>query len=226
MAKVKFSALISEMRNKLNGSVFSKNRAGNYLRNKITPVNPQTTNQQNNRMLLGSIASSWRDLTRTQIEAWNEATVNFPKTDIFGDTKYPSGFNLFTELNKNRASFGLPVLLVPPMPGVFPVFDVASVVASVGTPELEITLTGVAPIAFYQVLIEATPAVSNGKSYVKNMYRRVATSMTTNPDVFDAYSALFGTPIEGERAYLRIRVLHVASGQLSVPLEYMFQWAA
>ena len=49
MAKVLFSALISDMRNKLNGSVFAKNRGGSYLRTKVTPVNPQTVAQVHKR---------------------------------------------------------------------------------------------------------------------------------------------------------------------------------
>ena len=42
MAKILTTAIVADIRNKLNGSVFSKNRYGAYVRTKVTPVNPQT----------------------------------------------------------------------------------------------------------------------------------------------------------------------------------------
>ena len=116
MAKVKFSALISEMRNKLNGSVFSRNRAGAYLRTKVTPINPRTSLQNAVRELLTSLSQNWRNLTEAQRDAWNAAVHNFQKTDIFGDMKTPSGINLYTKLNLNLANAGLILIDVPPLP--------------------------------------------------------------------------------------------------------------
>ena len=49
MAKILMTAIVADIRNKLNGSVFSKNRYGAYVRTKVTPVNPQSTAQQNTR---------------------------------------------------------------------------------------------------------------------------------------------------------------------------------
>ena len=43
MAKIKMTAIVADMRNKLNGSVFSRNRGGAYIRTKVTPINPQTS---------------------------------------------------------------------------------------------------------------------------------------------------------------------------------------
>jgi len=106
MAKVKFSALISDMRNKLNGSVFSKNRAGSYLRNKVTPSNPSTPSQALVRSILGTLASTWRTLTDPQRDAWNAAVESWLTTDIFGDTVTPSGFGLYVRLNGNIVNAG------------------------------------------------------------------------------------------------------------------------
>jgi hypothetical protein len=43
--KVLYGQIISEARGKLGGLVASKNTYGNYMRNKVTPANPQTTEQ-------------------------------------------------------------------------------------------------------------------------------------------------------------------------------------
>lgn len=97
--KIKWGMMMTDGRGKLGGQVASKNRAGAYIRTKVTPVNPQTVAQQNIRQLFGSIASAWRSLTQAQINGWNEATEFWQRTDIFGDLKKPSGFALFQRLN-------------------------------------------------------------------------------------------------------------------------------
>lgn len=53
MAKIKFGMMMTDARGKLGGQVFSKNRSGSYVRTKVTPVNPQTTTQQNSHCVTG-----------------------------------------------------------------------------------------------------------------------------------------------------------------------------
>jgi hypothetical protein len=104
--KTKFGAIIVDGRNKIGGHVASKNRAGSYLRTKVTPTNPGTTYQVNVRNRLAGISTAWRALTEAQRKAWNVAVSNYARTDIFGDLKNPSGFNLHQQLNNNQ-SIGL-----------------------------------------------------------------------------------------------------------------------
>ena len=120
MAKIKYSALVSDMRNKLNGSVMSANRYGSYVRNKVTPVNPQSIYQQNARQVLSNLSSGYRNLDRSQISAWNSSGTNFPFTDIFGDVKHLSGQTLFVKLNANLLKVGKSQINVPPLPQSFP----------------------------------------------------------------------------------------------------------
>ena len=101
MAKVKFSALISEMRNKLNGSVFARNRGGAYLRTKVTPTNPMTIAQVQARSLLTSFSQAWRGLTEDQRQAWLSVVDQWSRTDVFGDVVNPSGSTLYIRLNIN-----------------------------------------------------------------------------------------------------------------------------
>ena len=67
MAKIKMTAIVADMRNKLNGSVFSRNRGGAYIRTKVTPINPQTAAQVQARSLLTSLSQGFRSLSQAQI---------------------------------------------------------------------------------------------------------------------------------------------------------------
>ena len=202
MAKVKFSALISEMRNKLNGSVFSKNRAGNYLRNKVTPVNPQTTYQTAVRAVLTAASQAWRALTEAQRLAWNTAVSNFTGTDIFGDVKTPSGINLQNKLYINATTIGGTPLTTPPSPGV-----------SVDVPDFAVNIDG--GIQAYNIssnlatvpagekwVIKSTENVSPGINFFKNKYRIIAVlnGGTALPYAAIAdYTAKFGPVITNQK---------------------------
>ena len=202
MAKVKFSALISEMRNKLNGSVFSKNRAGNYLRNKVTPVNPQTSYQTAVRALLTAASQAWRTLTEAQRLAWNSAVQNFTGTDIFGDVKTPSGINLFNKLFINAGTIGATNLNTPPGLTSSPPVPTESVtttttgVVTVTDPTLTNVPSGLS------LVVKMTPSVSAGKNFLKGKSRIVSVlpAGTTLPRVISAdYAAKFGAIVAGEK---------------------------
>ena len=116
MAKVKFTAVVADMRNKLNGSVFARNRGGAYVRTKVTPLNPQSVRQVAARNLLTSLAQGFRSLSQAQITAWNEAVTQWQTTDIFGDLVSPTGLALYVRLNSNISNGGGTLITTPPAP--------------------------------------------------------------------------------------------------------------
>lgn len=139
MAKIKYSALVSEMSGKLNGSVMAKNRSGNYVRTKITPVNPQTVFQTAVRNRLAGNSALWRGLTEDQRLAWNGAVNDWTSTNIFGDTVKPSGQNLYIKVNNNLLNVGSPRVSLPPNKvGATPVTSL-SVANDISDNELELT---------------------------------------------------------------------------------------
>ena len=71
--KILWGALVVDGRRKIGGQVASKNRGGAYMRNKVTPVNPQTAAQTAIRNRLAGLSQAWRALTAAQRAAWNGA---------------------------------------------------------------------------------------------------------------------------------------------------------
>jgi hypothetical protein len=223
MAKIKYSALVSDMRNKLNGSVASKNRAGSYLRNKVTPVNPQTPFQQANRQRLGSMSSEWRGLTEQQRQSWLNATGAFPYTDIFGDRRELDGKSLFVKLNLNLLNSGSATIVNAPTP--------------VGVPEIEITNlafdqvdgvtfdinTATVPAGF-ALLVYATPPIDQGTNFIKNRLRLlgVGTATANEVDATTLYNARFSAPTVGDvgkNVFVRVALVSTTTGQLGVAVQ-------
>jgi hypothetical protein len=197
MTKVKFSALMSEMRGKLNGSVFTKNRYGMALRNKVTPVNRNTPDQSKIKALFTSFNQKWRTLTEDQQKAWNAAVQDFKRTNIFGDSFTPSGMNLYTELNTSLAVIGQAEITKPPLPVNVPgitgfTLDVDS---TLGAEKFDIAYTPTPTDADVIHMVYATRCYSAGKRYVKSEYRMIGTIASGSASPFDAltvWTAKFG----------------------------------
>lgn len=224
MAKIKYSALVSEMRNKLNGSVLSKNRYGNYIRNKVTPVNPQTSFQLNQRSILSALSAGWRGLTQNQRDEWSEAAKQQPTTDIFGDTKILSGQAFYVSRNLNLVGNSQAQISSPGVPVDVPFVDITSSTVQVDLGEISIVQLAISastiPAGFVAV-VYATPSYSPGRSFVKNQFRRlgVFTASGGAIDVSLAYIAKFGSAAIGEKVSFRLALVATSTGQMGLPTQ-------
>ena len=98
MARIKFGMMMTDARGKLGGHVFTKARSGATVRTKTSPTNPQTSAQGAVRSTFGALSQSWRNLSEEQRIAWNSKASTVGKTNIFGDSYYPSGKNLYVAM--------------------------------------------------------------------------------------------------------------------------------
>lgn len=223
MSKIKYSALVSDVRNKLNGSVLSKNRFGNYIRNKTTPVNPQTTYQQNARALLAAMSQAWAGLTEAQRSGWRALAQSLPFTDIFGDSKVLTGQMLYSKLNVNLEKMGETAVANAPAKVAVPFIEAPLLVATQTASAMTVLDLSVLPAtipAGFEVAVYATPAINPGISFVKNQFRfiGVAPAPTTGDiDLLTLWNARFGTASPGQRVFVRIALVSTDSGQQGIP---------
>jgi len=220
--KLKWGALVVDGRNKIGGHVASKNRAGSYLRTKVTPVNPQTTYQTNVRNRLAGLSTAWRGLSAGQRTAWNAAVADFAKTDIFGDLRNPSGFNLHQKLNNNLLNIGESVITSPPLPEAVDAFATFSFTSAVTGALVTCYFTPNVG-ADHKVLVFATPNISPGISFVKSEYRQIKVlpaSQTSPVELTGEYNAKFGGPlIAGKQIFIRLVQIVMATGQAGLPIQ-------
>lgn len=215
--KAKFGALVVAGSGKINGFVASRNRAGAYFRTKVTPVNPQTASQNAVRQRLTGNAQAWRGLSEAQRASWNAAVSSFARTDIFGDLKNPSGFNLFVRLNNNLEAAGQSPLTAAPVPSEVLTVNFTALAADVSDAEVVLTLSGNVP-AGTSMLVFATPGVSPGVNFVKSEYRLIsvqAPAATTPIDVGAAWIAKFGSLIADQKLFVKVVFVNNTTGQTS-----------
>lgn len=209
---------MTDARGKLGGQVFSKNRAGAFVRTKVTPANPRSAAQMQSRSFLSTLSIGWNGLTDAQRASWNGAVEAWQKTNIFGDLVKPTGKNLFTALNKNLLQCGQSIINTAPAKMELPAIAISSVAISISGSTIT---TGLATVpAGVTLQISATPALNNGVNYVRGKFRvikYVASGALTPAQVFTAYVAKFGAPVAGQNIHFQFKYIG-SNGQASTPV--------
>lgn len=220
--KAKFGAIVVDGRGKIGGHVASKNKAGAYFRTKVTPSNPRSNAQLAIRSALTANAQGWRALTESQRNAWNGAVGDFKKTNIFGDSHNPSGFNLFVRLNTTLANIGEAAITVPPAVASIGYCQGLSVAADASAHTLILTFAEAIPAGITAV-VAATPQLSPGKNFVKSDLRIIGfidAAETSPRDASADYTAKFGAvSTVGLKITVQVYFVDIASGLSGLPVQ-------
>lgn len=215
MAKIKMAHIVAEIRGKVGGTVFSRNHAGAYIREKVTPINPKTAKQTGVRTFFTVVAQLWRDLTAAQRLQWRSAVQNFKSTNIFGDVKVLTGSQLHQKLNVNLLNIGETVIAVPPTPTEVVGVESLSAAVAAGAGTMSLTFSP-AIDAGVNVELFATPPLSAGKTFVKNLYKKLNTLDSTNTSPYNAkaaYEAIYGSVgSEGQKIFFKMRPINNTTG--------------
>lgn len=115
MALVRYGNGVSELRGSIAGNVFSRGRSGAIVRNRTTPVNPNTQAQADFRYLFSQTAANYTTLTKSQQEAWTEYAqmLTFWRNRL-GEPYTPSGRQVFQYCNTNLALVNANLVAVTP----------------------------------------------------------------------------------------------------------------
>jgi hypothetical protein len=219
---IKFGGIISEGRGKQGGVVYSRNTYGAYIRTKVSPTNPSTTAQQAVRAGLTSISQAWRGLSDTARAGFESLAREVSRTNIFGDNVAYTGFNLFGRLGRNiQVISGTPLTAAPAIPTMSAVTSL-TLTAKVAAGLVSLAYTPDPVPTGFDMVIQATPQVSQGINFVKSEYRQLAVvaAAASSPYVgTTAYAAKFGVPVLGKRIFMRAKLVHIASGFESLWLQ-------
>jgi hypothetical protein len=219
--KAQFGAIVVAGSGKLGGHVASRNRAGAYFRTRVTPVNPSTADQSEARSRLASISQAWRALTAAQRAAWNAAVQDFARTDVFGNLKNPSGFNLHQRLNNNLTIVGSAVITSPPLVDDVYAPTTLSLVASEATQAITATYTAAIP-AGQAVKVFATAPQSAGVNFVKSEYRLTEVIVAADASPYNLgteWATKFGSFAGGQKIFVKFVGVNSVTGQEGSGLE-------
>ena len=223
MAKVTMGIIVSEIRGKVSGNVFSKNKGGAIVRNKVTPINRRSVNQQEQRQTLAALSASWRGLTDAQRLSWNNASPNFPQSDSLGQTIFLSGEQLYIRCNMNLILTGNAQITDAPTPASFEVLSFTSLTATADDGVISLAFAPTVPAGF-ELVVRATAPYSAGKSFVPNSAFRFIQSIApaaTSPQALTTnYALVHGaiTGATGQKIAIEMFLVEQASGLAGIPV--------
>lgn len=199
------------------GVTSSRNRYGQYKRTRATPVNPRTTAQGTVRNRMAVNAAAWRALTAAQRAGWSDLGASMTRTDSLGQVNALTGFGAYCSVNGNNLNAGNAA-----------VSDAPALLTPSGLVTATVTLTAAAFSVAYtttplgagiRLFSYVSPQRSAGRAFESDLrLLAVSAAAAASPAVLTtAYAAKFGTPIVGNRIFMRFR-LYVA-GFLSGPMD-------
>jgi hypothetical protein len=182
----------------------SRNRSGQYRRQRAIPTQPRTPAQVAARSRLGTVSAAWRGLTPTQIAAWNAFALSFTTTNALGSTIHLTGSQCYTKVNTVNLQCGRSIVSVPPALPAFVAVLVTGVDATAATPLVE--LSGAAPAMGTTFMIFASPQLSPGVTF-NGQYAFLTDTLTFTSGkapITTAYSAKWGAPIAGKKLFIKV----------------------
>lgn len=217
MAKILFGALATDARGKIAGVVYSKNAAGAYIRQKVSPTQSLTARRGTVRERMTNLAKYWSaTLTPAQVNAWNSFAKNNPVTDVFGRSQTLSGIQTFCRLNAEILNVGGTQIDDPPGSLTITGITTMTVTATAGAPDILSIAFGPTPLdTNVRLNIFATQPLPSGRTFTKNYLRWIAASSTAQASPFNAaaaYLAKFGAMTAGNKIGILANVVDNLSG--------------
>jgi hypothetical protein len=196
--------LIEPRSGSYQGITSSRNRYGQYVRTRATPVNPNSDAQGDARGRLSANATAWRALTDLQRAGWESLGSQMTRTDALGQSYTLNGFGAFQSVNNNKLAAGDAV-----------VSDAPALVSPDAVTVGAITLTAAAGTLAYtptplgagiRLFVYASPQRSAGRSFEGDLrlVTVTAAAAASPANFFSAYSARFGTPVVGNKVFFAV----------------------
>lgn len=182
----------------------SRNRGGQYIRQRAFPVQPRTAAQVNQRARLTTNSAAWRSLTGAQQAAWIAFGNSFTVTNSLGVPINLTGAQAYNKVNCVNMLNGDATVSTPPALPSFVAASVTGLTAVAATPAIK--LAGTSPAAGTKFMVYVSAQVSAGVNFM-NDWRYIETFTAATGGFFDittAYTAKFGALIVGKKIFAKV----------------------
>jgi len=186
----------------------SHNRAGQYTRNRRSPVQPVGSGRRAIvRANFASASAGWAGLTSPQREAWTSFADSHPITDSLGQNVVLTGHQMYVRVTASRLNVGLAAAATVPATLTFP--DLSAVVFAFGI-VAGISVSDMTGGADTITAVGLSRPVSAGRGFMKTFWQPPGTAgyVATVDAPFAlttaVYAAEFGAPTVGQRVFARL----------------------
>lgn len=198
------------------GVTSSRNRFGQYVRSRSSPVNPATSFQVTVRARMALNAAAWRSITALQRTGWNDLGLQISRNDSLGQSYQLNGFMAYCMVNNNRLAAGDAVLADAPI-YTLPT-PIATITPTLTSAAFSLAYTATPLPASTRCFWYAGPQRTAGRGFEGDMrlINVTAAAAASPTNLLASYQGRFGTPITGNRIF--IAGATYLNGFLSQPL--------
>lgn len=191
------------------GTTASRNRFGQYLRTRATPVNPSTGAQGLVRARMSANSAAWRLITSAQRAGWADLGLSMVRSDSLGQSYTLQGNQAYASVNNNRLLSGLAVVSDAPALTTPAVITSATITLTAASLSIAYTPTPM-PAATY-LAVFASPQRSAGRSYESDFrFIKLSAAAGASPLVaLTEYTAKFGVPVVGNRIFFSLVAINL-----------------
>lgn len=202
MALIKLGSLVTRISGKIGGQTLGTSASGSYIKNSGTPRKAITLRQQTAMQRMATTAQSWRNLTEVQRQLFRSASSQYPYLNRVGETKYYSGYAIYTMLRNNLLQLGINSQPIPlprdtfaPIPGFQLIYDRGDLQTAATAAELDTD---------YRLFMSRPVSRGVTDSYINHFFLRVITGagMGTVLNITEEVATRFGAVPLGSRVYL------------------------
>lgn len=215
MALAQLSAPFSSLKGKVGGTIYQSYRGATMVKTRTPGGGVKSERWQASKNCLGTLASGWRALPAASQAAWAAAAPSFPYIDKFGNPQIPSGYQLYITLNVPLFCRGLPILLVPPAPGIkVNITGLALAIPDVNTMNVTWTTPNAAG---YRLVFYMSNMISKGITNPPTRWREVTNrgaAIAQPLNLAADYASAFGKVSASGRYWLKVDVVIIATGEL------------
>lgn len=186
------------------GMTASRNRFGQYMRTRASPVQPRTTAQLNQRARMTTNAAAWRGLTDAQRAGWLSLGLSLTRTDSLGSSYDMNGFMAYCSVNNNKLDAG--DAAVSDAPAIVTPADIATATITLTAVAFSVAYTATPLPAATRLFIWVSPQRSAGR-FFNGDYRLLtvtAAAAASPANILAAYTAKFGVPVVGKRIFISL----------------------
>jgi len=181
----------------------SRNRGGQYVRNRRAPSQPLGTGRR--ALVRGNFSAAsnaWSALSDQQRAGWIAFAASYPYIDSLGQTIFLTGHQLFVSANSQLLNCGQPINTAAPLSATQ---DAISNITIDVNGEPEFIVTHVGGSAGRYLIIQTAAAVSPGRSRPAAWWQAIVTPANTlSVDIQDQYAPEFGSFMDGMRYFVRV----------------------
>ncbi len=187
-----------------DSTVSSRNRGGQYTRNRRSPVQPLGTGRRAFvRQNFANASKLWQAITDAQRAQWSAVADGYPYVDSLGQTIKLTGHQFFVACNSQLLNCNKAQIADAPASTAVWGMTTLTASASVGGGTLNVVLTGNGT-ADDSLLVACSPQVSPGVSYNNRYWQTLVTGGVDDTiNVAFQYTQEFGALVEGRKIFIR-----------------------